>query len=163
MENLITHEEITRLLDYDPESGIFTWKTSGGSRKIGRIAGSLHKSGKWQLMLNKKNYWAHRLAWFYVYKKWPTNVIDHINGDGIDNSINNLRDCTETQNQYNRKLNKNSKTGYKGVTISGNKFIAKISVGDREKWLGTFDTAEEASETYKSFAKQLHGEYFRDV
>lgn len=66
----LTHEELTRILDYDPETGVFRWKVSGGGRKIGDIAGCKKKYAN-QIRINRKAFLSRRLAWFYVYKQWP--------------------------------------------------------------------------------------------
>ena len=95
----ISHERLTHLLHYDPDTGIFTWKDISGERPMGgklpgSIAGCLHQhnSGNTKNLrpliligVEYRLYRAHRLAWFYVHKEWPKSSIDHINGDPIDN------------------------------------------------------------------------------
>ena len=65
----LTHEELTRILDYDPVTGVFRWKVGGGG-KIDGVAGSKGKDGN-RITVNRKKYSSRRLAWFYVYKQWP--------------------------------------------------------------------------------------------
>ncbi|WP_292613113.1 HNH endonuclease signature motif containing protein, partial [Nitrobacter sp. 62-13] len=78
---------VRELLHYDPETGRFTWRSG---QKAGRAAGSI--GGRYvQIMIGKKNYLAHRLAWLYVHDSPPLEEIDHVNGDPRDNRINNLR------------------------------------------------------------------------
>lgn len=86
----LTHEELTRLLDYDPETGVFRWMVDRGSRaKSGSIAGSRLRSEN-QIRINGTNYKSRRLAWFYVYGEMPRNKLFVKNGDLNDDRIENL-------------------------------------------------------------------------
>jgi hypothetical protein len=84
---------LKHILAYNELTGIFTWKVSKSSKTVvGSIAGTLHPNGYIYIGIDGYGYRAHRLAWFYVYGKWPADQIDHINFIKTDNSINNLRD-----------------------------------------------------------------------
>jgi hypothetical protein len=86
---------------------------------------------------------------------------DHINMNRLDNRGENLRVVDRSQNNMNRKLNKNSTTGYKGVTLrkDNGKYRAHIQKDGKKRWLGQFDTAIEAAKAYNSAAKKIFGEY----
>lgn len=77
-------------------------------------------------------------------------VIDHINGNTLDNRRCNLRIATQTQNQRNEKLRKNNTSGFKGVHYSRllKKWIASIQDGPTTAYLGAFSTPELAAEAY---------------
>ena len=157
----LSHEELVRILDYDPVSGIFRWKENLSSRNtIGRIAGSVSKiTGYVQIRIRRKLYYAHRLAWFYVHKNWPINV-DHQNLDRADNRLDNLREATKAQNNRNALLSKNNSSGYKGVfKKSENKFFARISHKSRSIHIGCYETAEDAAQAYDHKAIQLYGNF----
>ena len=80
------------LLNYDPFTGIFKWKVrvNGGRRKVGDPAGYFgHKRGYVVITVGGKRFLAHRLAWFYHYSKWPSDIIDHRDGDTSHNWITN--------------------------------------------------------------------------
>jgi len=88
-------------------------------------------------------------------------IVDHINGDPLDNRKENLRFCTHSENMRNRKLNNNNTSGYKGVALDKQtkKFRARIRVNRVLKELGSFQTALEAAHVYNSKAKELFGEF----
>ena len=109
----ITADEVRRLLDYDPETGVFT-RLAG--KRAGKTTGSRVRAGYVFIYLAGRTYKAHRLAWLYVYGSWPKALIDHINHDRADNRIVNLRDATHTENHHNRKRLTRGTTGFLGVT-----------------------------------------------
>lgn len=87
-------------------------------------------------------------------------LVDHVNGDTLDNRIENLRLATKLQNNVNSKKRKNSKTLYKGVTIRpSGRFGCYINNKGKSVCLGTFDTQEEAGLAYNKMAKKLFGEF----
>ena len=97
----ITQLRLKELFSYDESSGIFT-RILGHKNgiKAGSVAGCTQKHRKPYLVIriDRKLYLCHRLAWLYVHGVFPVGVIDHINGDGFDNRIANLRDVTNEQN-----------------------------------------------------------------
>ena len=152
-EALITQEYLKSILEYNPETGDFTWKikTKNGKKHIGDIAGYLDKKGYISIQINGIGYLAHRLAWFYMTGNWPIHEIDHKNRIRNNNRIENLRDVTRTINGHNQGMFITNTTGFKGVYLCKNgKYRAGISLNDKIMWLGTFFTPEEASVAYES-------------
>ena len=90
-------------------------------------------------------------------------VIDHINGDPRDNRKGNLRITSQTKNTYNERLKKNSTTGYKGVGIDkrNGRYFAHIHPHRSMKFLGYYNTPEEAAAAYDKAAVFYFGEFAR--
>lgn len=140
-EAALKHEYLTSILDYNPETGDFIWKTKMSTRAMpNSIAGSLKPTGYIIIKINGRSYLAHRLAWFYTYKKWPNATIDHIDRNPSNNSIANLRDVNNSTNMRNRGLTHKNTSGVTGVTYepSRNRWKAQITINNKQIHLGYF-------------------------
>lgn len=166
-EASLTHETLTRVLDYDPATGVFTWKAPLSNRvKVGDVAGQIDHHGHRNINVNGTRYGAGRLAWFYFYKVWPVNEIDHENLVKDANWINNLREATRQQNVRNVARKKHNKTGFKGVIRHNqypHKFVAQITLDGVTRYLGISDTPEGAHAKYVEASIKHHGEYGRST
>jgi hypothetical protein len=101
---------------------------------------------------------AHRLAWLYVHGVIPKEI-DHINGNGLDNRICNLREVTHQQNVHNLvRPPKHNSSGFMGVSFfkSTNRFSSYIQVDGKKRHLGYYDTAQEAHQVYLSAKRRYH-------
>jgi hypothetical protein len=154
----LSQERLRTILVYNPETGEFT--------RNGRIAGGSYRHRNLtyrRVWVAGHQYSAHRLAWLYFYGVWPSGEVDHINGDGTDNRIANLRDATRGQNATNALAQKSSKTGLRGVHYhpGAKKYRAQICKNLKITHLGYFDTPEAAHQAYLSAARTIHGEFVR--
>ena len=97
----------------------------------------------------------------FIFNPMSEIQIDHINGNGLDNRRANLRTATDSENQRNRGAQKNSTSGFKGVSLEkkGGKWRAKINVNKKVHHLGYHDTPEIAYAVYCEAAKKHHGEF----
>lgn len=155
---VITQKLLKQLFIYAPLTGLFTRRVYRRGHKVDAPVGHLHKTGRVFININGKSYAAHRLAWLYVYGKMPTADIDHINGNPSDNRIANLRDVSRSTNLQNqRKPSRNNKTGFLGVSPSGDHFTSRITINKKEHHLGRFKSAKEAHAAYIA-AKRKHHE-----
>ena len=141
----LSQKELHEWLSYDTINGNFYWiKSPCNGIKINDIAGHIDESKKYVIIsLRGRHYYGHVLAWFYVYGVWTK--IDHKNRIGVNNWISNLRPATAQQNNRNQSIRIDNMLGVKGVTRSGNKYVARIHVDGHSLYLGTFNTIEEAS------------------
>lgn len=157
---MIDQQTLKDLFEYDPDTGIFTRKKAVSNQKQGCIAGCQDGSGYSVIRVKRISYRAHRLAWMYVYGKFPENEIDHINRIRSDNRICNLREVSRNQNMQNKDKAVSNKTGYKGVSISKQKkykkFVAQIKFNGKVIYLGRYFCAESAYAAYCKAANELH-------
>ena len=152
----LTAEYLRSILDYDPETGIFTWKASTSRRvKAGDIAGSLDGLGYLRLSVRSRPYRAHRLAWLHTYGVWPKDQIDHINRIRTDNRISNLREVSHKQNGQNRSKPSNNTSGHPGVVWHKriSKWQVKIKHNYKYIHIGYFTNLEDAVAARKAAEK----------
>lgn len=156
----LTHARLLEVLDYNPLTGIFTWKINTGKKQlVGKQAGTIDPKGYIAISIDGEKIRGHRLAWFYVYGVWPSKNIDHENGRHADNRFKNLRDITQKGNIQNQhKVRSDSKSQIQGVRfrVEKNKYEARIRIDGKQKHVGYFDTAEEAREAYLIKKRQVH-------
>ena len=124
---------------------------------VGQRAGTVLRDGYRQIRVNGKQYREHHLVWL-LHKGYLPKEIDHINCVRDDNRIENLRECTRTENMQNRKLPmKTNRIGMIGVTKHYNKFRAAITRNGVKTHLGLFKTAESAHKAYMQAAHGITG------
>jgi hypothetical protein len=157
----LTQERLKELLDYNEETGVFRWRISRCSIRAGDIAGSPEAKGYLRISVDGHRYKAHRLAWFYVHGRWPSDQLDHDDGQKPENRIGNLREASNALNCANVRTPRNNTTGFKGVSRSGRRFVAGIKRNYRRIHLGTHDTAEKAAAAYDAAAKHFWGDFAR--
>lgn len=157
---MLTQELVHSLVDYHPD-GYLIWKVGGGSKKIGKRAGSFDKTTKYhRIWLNNSHHKLHRVIFLYHHGYLPKEI-DHIDGNPSNNKIENLRACTKSQNNFNRSLSPKSTSGFKGVCWRKdcNKWQAYINVNSKRISLGMFKNIEDAAEAYKKASLELHKEF----
>lgn len=162
MLGFVTQGEVKTRLNYDPETGVFTWRINSSRAKAGAVAGTVNSRGYVIICIRKRGYMAHRLAWFYVHGYWPPEETDHINGDRADNRLSNLRLATKRQNMHNRKRQVCASSPYKGVSIHHAGWSAEICTPTGREWLGLFRTPEEAAERYQRRAREVQKEFYTE-
>ena len=148
---------VRRMFDYDPATGILTWKEPTSRRvSVGRVAGTPQSAGYIHVGVNGSTRLAHHVIWAWWYGRSPVGDIDHINRDRSDNRITNLREVDRSTNLLNGEYQ--NSTGYPGVTqVPSGRYVAGIHVRRVRHYIGTFDTPEEAHEAYAERHIQLYG------
>lgn len=158
--------DIKTHLSYDRNTGLFLWLTNrGGKARAFTYAGYKDPDGYTRIQYNKKSWLAHHLAWFYIYGTLPDTDIDHINEIKTDNRPRNLRKVFGSIQNLNKSKPRadNKSTGLKGVTVNKQKhqerYVAAITLHGKRKYLGIFDTPEEAHSAYLVAKKDLLENY----
>ncbi len=176
--SLPTVAYLRECFDYDPKTGVLTWRerprshfsTARGwntfnSTFAGKVAGNPNRKGHLKIGLNGRHAFVHRIAWAIIkgidLKDVPPEI-DHIDLNKANNREVNLRGATTSGNQRNVGVRKDNTSGYKGVSWNRDlqKWAAYIGVDGRQITLGWFVTIEEAAAT-RAEAQHLHGEFAR--
>jgi len=156
---LIGVEELRRLFAYDPQSGSIKWKTGKQGIEAGAEFGSVKPSSKTAYRIGKVyriRIAAHRLAWLLHYGSWPKGTIDHVNHNGLDNRVENLRDVDTIVNNKNASLRKNNTSGHVGISwdASDRKWTAQININKKRVYIGNFTTIEEAVQARRKASEE---------
>lgn len=158
----MTQDDLKELLDYDPNTGLFHWRVNPprGRRLKGKVAGTKksHK-GYVTILIHRRRYKAHNLVWLYVHGKWPADQLDHIDRDGTNNAVSNLREATASENNQNKLKQANNTSGYAGITIRKDRpkkpYRVAVCVQGRSS-RGHFASLSEARAWREKTVKQLH-------
>jgi len=154
---MITHTRLRELAHYCPETGQFTHLQSKGRKKTGMPAGSLRSDGYVYVMFDGFRAMAHQFAFLYMTGEWPTQEIDHIDGNKANNAFSNLRQVSRRMNTENKHMAKRtSTTGLLGVIRHPRGFVARIVSEGKRTYLGIFKTPEDAHEAYVQAKRRLH-------
>lgn len=155
----LTHGRLTEMLDFDPETGLFTWKVARSNRvKVGSRAGVLHRpSGGRYISIDGEKFMAHRLAFFFVNQRWPNTDVRPLDGDYDNCALANLREVSRVELAHQRETVATNTSGYAGVSRAKfGRWQSKITWNYQQISLGSnFETAEEASEIYEEAARRL--------
>lgn len=168
---VIQDDDLRALLDYDPDTGVLTWKKRGeewfsdaahcsmwNTKFAGRETGVTDNGNGYSFVRILGNkYYTHRLAFFFAHGFFPAEV-DHINGQRRDNRAQNLREVTRQENLQNCRRSARNSSGYTGVlwNSTNHNWNARITVGGRNLYLGAFASREDAYAARKAAEKEHH-------
>lgn len=158
-DHRLTADALRRMVEY--RDGALWWRCADHHAKrmdkpLGAPAG---RSGRLQVQIGGAPYYVHRLIWLYHHGEWPSELVDHINGDPRDNRIENLRCLSNAGNCRN--------VDRRGVSLDRRKVTrpwrARIMVDGRSVSLGYYDTEDDAMAAYASAKRTLHPEWASGV
>ena len=160
---MLTFERAAELFRYDKDTGKIYWRSrpsKHASITIGTEAGTLkrdHTNIYRRVKIAGQFYLTHRIAWLIHYGVWPDGELDHKDGDGLNNRIENLRDVSRQENLKNQRMYRSNKSGITGVDWhkARGKWRAKIGINGKQKTLGRFDSIDEAAEAYRKAADEI--------
>tara|TARA_A100001201_G_scaffold126849_1_gene111399 strand:+ start:86 stop:577 length:492 start_codon:yes stop_codon:yes gene_type:complete len=147
-KKLPSKDRLHQLFNY--QDGQLIYKVKQGNRKKGDIAGcKFYDKDYVRINVDGISYTKHRLVYQYHHGNLTEeDIIDHIDRDPGNNSIENLRIVSKSINNLNSGLPKHNTHGYKGVSKNGNRFMARIMINGNFEYLGAYDTLEEAHQAY---------------
>jgi len=161
---MLTQDCVKELFTYDPDTGCFSRNKPLRNGYTGPV-GNRRPDGYLMISIQNKKFLAHRLAVLYMTGYFPEGVVDHIDGDPSNNKWSNLRECSQGQNNTNKKWMSNNASGYKGVYFhkGAQKWLAQLVVNKQYVYLGLFNNIEEAAQVAKEAREKHHGAFARHV
>lgn len=165
IEGGLTYDRAAELLHYDPATGVITCRVRRGNLRVGDEVGTITDDGYRDVCIDRRHHPAHRLAWLLSFGHWPSGIVDHKNGIRDDNRLENLRDTVQMHNTWNSRKPSSNTSGVKGVYWNKNagKFQAQLrDGGSKRRYLGLFDTIEEAADAVRTARAEAHGTFARN-
>lgn len=157
----LTQKRLREVLKYCPATGLFSWLVDASSRaRRGDVAGCAKGGGYVYITVDGVSYRAHRLAHFYIRGSWPCGDVDHKNGIKADNRLENIRIGSRSQNMQNEKKARrsNKSSGLLGAYwhAGAGRWMAQIVTNGKSKYIGLFDTADDAHAAYLKEKRRRH-------
>lgn len=157
----VTQEQVLMLFDY--KDGNLYWKqTSNKKIKAGTLAGGIDNKGRKRISIKGKSYQAHRLVYLLHYGNMP-EMLDHIDGNPLNNKIDNLRPANHSKNGFNRKIGKNNTSGIKGLSWSkkSQKWQTSIKANNKTHYFGYYKYKDIAEIVLTMARQKLHDTFAR--
>lgn len=166
-EDKALSELVISLYEYDREIGGFFHKHSWARAKKGDRAGIISDTGYEKIRIKGRHYRSHRIVWLLEKGYMPKSDLDHMDGNRLNNKIENLRECTPAQNMQNIRRKYKKREGcqkysrHVGVSwcLKNKKWVVKIRVAGKQTTIGWFHDEDEAGKAYLSVKKKYHPFY----
>jgi len=159
---MLTYEKVNELFEYLP-NGELKRKITTSSKSIeGTIVGNGDLRRYKYFSFKGKKYYNHRVVWLLHHGCMPKQI-DHINGNPLDNRIENLRECNQSQNNWNQGIKITNKSGYKGISwyVRDKRWVAKLNVCGKSHIVGNFVNKDDAIKAMEKARIELHKEFAR--
>lgn len=159
--NHITKELLHSIFEY--KDGAIFWKKARKGTKAGDAAGYINKSGYLATQINGKRYKNHGIIYIMHYGNIKYEI-DHIDKNPLNNNIENLRDVTKSQNQWNKSKSSNNSSGFKNVWLDKktNKWAVSVQKHRKSYWGGYFDDIDQANIAAIKLRQDLHESFARN-
>jgi len=157
-DEIISKEFLHQLFEY--KDGVLYWKIKWSDKVVvGNPVGHI-KNGYLGTKINKIDYRNHRLI-FMMHHGYMPKIIDHIDGNPLNNKIENLREATSSQNGYNKKISKANTSGKKGVCWKKDKskYKVELTINSKPTFLGYYKDYELACLVADEARNKYHGEF----
>lgn len=157
----LTKDYLHQIFEY--RDGFLYWKIKVGGMSPGDKAGSTSvNNGRTHVQIKRKFYKVHRIIFMMFYGYIPKEI-DHADTNESNNKIENLREATSSQNNYNQKLRKDNTSGIKGVTWdkSRQKWHVQVVVNKKPVFQARFDDLELAELVAQEARDKYHGKFAR--
>lgn len=130
--------------------------------ELSKYSWHLNSQGYAERLTSRKEIKRKALSMHRQIFNFPKSLIDHRNGNKLDNRRRNLRMCSKSENTINTGIRKDNTSGIKGVYFckKTNKWVAEIIKNKKKYWIGRFENKLEAAKKYKELAIKLHGEFY---
>ena len=161
---MITQKRLHELFEYREDGNLIRKISITSNAKVGDVVGCPIGRGYMQVRINYKHYFLHRLIFLYHHGYLTKGMqMDHIDGNSENNRIENLREVTNGQNAQNSKIHSTNTSGVKGVHFSKRhkKWECRLNLNGKGKYLGRYNTLEEAEAVVREAREKYHGEYAR--
>ena len=161
-DSSFTKQDLHDLFRY--ENGKLFWKTINSGRRIDVEAGWLDKLGYRYIGLGRKTYRSYHLIYMMFYGYLP-KLIDHIDGNPLNNQVENLREASSLQNSWNQKKRCTNTSGVKGISWSkkNSRWVARCMINYKSHFVGSFESIDSAEEAIKAFRVIKQGQFARHL
>ena len=146
-------------ISYENDTGNLVWNKTKGRAHKGEKVGWLSKHGYIEAQVQGKRFKAHHLVW-YIHHGYFPKQLDHVDGDRVNNKIENLRECTTVENARNRKKKDNRALprNVYHAHIDG-KYRVCLTIGGKQLSFGTFSDLAAADRVAKQARESFYGAF----
>lgn len=159
---MLTYEKVNQLLEYLPNGELRRKVTTSPKAIEGTFVGNGDLRRYKYFSIDGVKYYNHRIVWF-IHHGYMPKQIDHINKNPLDNRIENLRECTQSQNNWNQGVKVTNKSGHKGISwyTRDKRWVAKLNIHGKQVVVGHFKNKEDAVKAMEKTRMEIHKEFAR--
>ena len=158
---MLSQSLVKKLFEY-ADGKLYWHERASGTAPKGAEAGCVQGNGYRGITIRGRMYPAHRLIYLYHHGRLPA-MIDHIDGDILNNRVENLRAATVRQNGANRKRGTNNSSGVKNVSWckTARKWTVMVQKNKMQHYFGRYESLAEAADVARQARLKLLGEFTR--